>query len=429
MARIKSTVALVLICVLVIASAALSGQKSGLLLAGAAKIDITPQKPVKMSGYAGRTGLSQGVHDPLSARVVAFSNGGKRLVLVSSDLIGFYSGTAEYFRDVFLGQFDLEPSELFLTGIHTHAGPAPMMDEDEGHPNNVEYTENLKVKLAKMMGKALNTMEPVRVGVAAGSSPVGSNRRELVFDESGNSSITLGRNTYGVTDKEVLVMNVTRSDGRILATLFDYAIHATCLGSKNYTISGDVLGLAEQYVEKILGPDAIAAAFAGASGDINPWYKGLKGFDSTEGWIPEPVLLGAMLGTEVVHVHREISDSEALGQIRTACATLELPGKHKGELTIAADCPPTRLNITVARVGETCFVGIGGEVLTEIGMAIKAGSPYDHTFVITHCNGEAGYLAPEHLYVQGGYEIKSSPFAPQAANIVVKKAVAMLHEL
>jgi hypothetical protein len=224
-------------------------------------------------------------------------------------------------------------------------------------------------------------------------------------------------------------MSVTKPNGQIVATLFDYAIHATCLSGKNYTISGDVLGLAEQYVEKILGPDVIAPCFAGASGDINPWYKGLKGFDTTEGWIPEPELLGAILGTEVVHVVRVIDADEASREIATACVTLELPGKRKGELTIAKDCPPTRLNITVARVGDTCFVGLGGEVLTEIGMAIKSGSPYKHTFVITHCNGEVGYLAPANLYVQGGYEIKSSPFAPQAAKMVVKKTIAMLHEL
>ena len=429
MTRTSSTVLLILVWVLGTASAASAAPKADLLLAGVAKIDITPRKPVKMSGYAGRTGLSRDVHDPLSARVVAFSSNGKRLVLVSTDFIGYYSGTADNFREVLSRQFDLEPSELFLTGIHTHAGPAPTLDEEEGYPNNVEYTRELKAKLVEIVQKALSKMEPVQVGTAAGSSPVGSNRRELVFDEAGNSTIRLGRNTYGVTDREVLVMNVTRTDGRIVATLFDYAIHATCLGSKNYTISGDVLGLAEQYVEKILGPDVTAPAFAGASGNINPWYKGLRGFDTTEGWIPEPVLLGTMLGTEVVHVARDIGTSETSGEIATAHATLELPGKRKGELSIADDCPPTQLNITVARVGETCFVGFGGEVLTEIGKSIKAASPYKHTFVITHCNGEAGYLAPEHLYVQGGYEIKSSPFAPQAANMVVKKAVAMLHKL
>ena len=88
MTRTSSTVLLILVCVLGTASAASSAPKADLLLAGVAKIDITPQKSVKMSGYAGRTGLSRDVHDPLSARVVAFSSNGKRLVLVSTDFIG-----------------------------------------------------------------------------------------------------------------------------------------------------------------------------------------------------------------------------------------------------------------------------------------------------------------------------------------------------
>ncbi|MEA3227307.1 MAG: hypothetical protein U9Q07_15260, partial [Planctomycetota bacterium] len=89
----------------------------------------------------------------------------------------------------------------------------------------------------------------------------------------------------------------------------------------------------------------------------------------------------------------------------------------------------TPLNITVARIGDIGFVGLGAEVLTEIGMSIKAASPCKHTFVITHCNGAASYIAPEHLHIEGGYEIKSSPFAPHAAEIAVKQAVKMLHEL
>ena len=58
----------------------------GTLRAGTAIIDITPDKPVKMSCYGARTALSEAIHDPLSARVVAFENDGERLVLVSSDL-------------------------------------------------------------------------------------------------------------------------------------------------------------------------------------------------------------------------------------------------------------------------------------------------------------------------------------------------------
>jgi len=402
---------------------------TSVLQAGTAKVDITPKKPVNMAGYGARKGLSTGVHDPLSARIIVFKNNDKQLVLVSSDLIGFYGGTAEYMRKAIIDEFHLEPSELFLSAIHTHAGPSLTIDKEKGHPNNLEFTEQLKVKLIEVIRKALSNMGPVNIGAGVGYSPVGMNRRELTFDSSGNSSIRLGRNPYGPTDKEVLVAKITKPNGRTIAALFDYASHATCLGGKNYTISGDILGLAEQFVEKILGDDVITAAFAGASGNIDPWFRVLPAFNTEPGWIPEPVLLGTMLGEEVVHTFRNIGSVSGGGEIATAFITLELPGKPRSEDKIEKDHPPTELNISAARVGDIAFVGIGCEVLTEIGMAIKAASPYKHTFVISHCNGAASYLPPEHLYIEGGYEIRSSPFAPQAADMVVKQAVKMLHEL
>jgi hypothetical protein len=417
------------ICLFLAASSVPAKSGERVLRAGTAKIDITPEKPVKMAGYASRTELSQGVHDPLSARVVAFENNGKRLVLVSTDLIGFYDGTAEKLRSAILDEFKLEPSELFLTAIHTHSAPSPTINKEKGHPNNVEYTENLKGKLTEAIRSALNNMGPVNVGCGVGYCPIGANRRELNISPSGQSSIRLGRNPYGPTDKEVLVTKLAKPDGDAIAALFDYATHATCLGPKNYAISGDVLGLAEQFVEKILGEGKIAPAFAGASGNIDPWFRVLPAFNNEPGWIPEPVLLGTVLGEEVVHVYRAIETVRGGGEINTAFTILKLPSKPSDETAAKKDLPPTPLAITAGRVGDIAFVGIGCEVLTEIGLAIKSASPYKNTFVIAHCNGAAGYLAPGHLHIEDGYEIRSSPFAPAAADMVVKQAVAMLHKL
>ena len=424
--RIRAIVIMLIISLSVCVCAA-AGE--GTLRAGTSMIDITPDKPVKMSGYGARTALSEDVHDPLSARIVAFENDGRRLVLVSSDLLGYYGGTAKQFRKVILSEFDLKPGELFLSAIHTHDGPTLTMDKEKGHPNNLEYTKNLQARLIEVIAKALKNTGPVHIGAGVGYSPVGMNRRELQFDSSGNSRIRLGRNPYGPTDKEVLVMKLAKPDGEVVASLFDYATHATCLGGRNLTISGDVLGLAEQFVEKILGDEVIAPAFAGASGNIDPWFRVLPGFNTEPGWVPEPVLLGTLLGEEVVHVFRDIDELSAGGEINSSFVTLELPGKARGELEIKKDCPPTPYNITAGRIGDIGFVGLGGEVLTEIGMSIKAASPFKYTFVITHCNGTAGYLPPEHLYIEGGYEISSSRFAPKAAEMVVKQAVKMLHEL
>ena len=425
--RITTAVTVLIVGLFLTTPSIQSRESIDVLLAGIAKIDITPAKPVKMAGYGSRTGLSKGVHDPLSARAVAFENNGKRLVLVSTDIIGFYNGTADYLRKIILDEFKLKPSELFLSAIHTHSGPSLTIDKKKGHSNNLEYTESLKDKLIEVIREALDTMRPVHIAAGIGHSPVGANRRETKLDSSGKSSIKLGRNPYGPTDKEVLVIKVAKPDGTPIAALFDYATHATSLGPKNYIISGDVLGLAEQFVEKVLGEDVIAPAFAGASGDIDPWFRVLPAFNTEPGWIPEPVLLGTMLGEEVVHVFRNIERIFPGGEIKTAFAAIEFPAKQRGEVSTKEKHPATKsLNITAARVVDIAFIGIGCEVLTEIGMAIKAASPCKHTFVITHCNGAAGYLAPEHLHIEGGYEIKSSPFAPQAADMVVKQALKML---
>jgi hypothetical protein len=401
------------------------------LKAGIARIDITPDKPVTMFGYDARKDLSTGVHDPLSARVLTFEAGGKRLVLVSTDLIGFYSGTADHMRQALLSEFNLQPSELFLTAIHNHAGPALTIDPQRGHANNLEYTEKLKGKLIEVVRQALSGMEPVRVGLGVGSCPMGVNRRELRISNTGASSIVLGRNVYGPTDKEVLVMKVATPEGKVKAVAFDYATHATCLGGRNYTISGDVLGLAEQFVEKILGSDVIVPAFAGASGNINPWLRAEVGFDTEPGWIPEPVLQGAFLGEEVVRVYRDINQTGTADKIGTAFVTLQLPAKPPEDSSAKkSEGPGARpFHVTVARLGDVAFVGLGAEVCTEIGMAIKAASPCERTFVITHCNGAASYLPTKEMYVQDGYEVNTSPFSPQAADIVIRESIRLLHDL
>jgi len=396
-------------------------QETCALYAGVVKVDITPDMPVKMSGYASRKDLSTGVHDRLYARIVTFESNSQRLVLVSTDLIGFYS-TYEPIRDAICERFNLKPQEVFLSSTHTHAGPTPTLDAN-GHPNNLEYTQKLKTTLIEAIAQALEKIQPVQIGVGRGHSPVGCNRREKRPD----GSIKLGRNPYGPTDKEVLVMKLASSDGEPIAALFDYATHATSLGPRNLQISGDVLGLAAQFVERSLGPTVTAPVFAGASGDIDPWYRVLPSFDEGEGWTPETELLGTLLGVEVVRVFRDIDTMTPSATVEAELATLELPAR-KGDHD--EDTPGTKqLNVTVARIGDVAVVGVGCELLTEIGMAIKDASPFEHTLLISHCNGKAGYLPPKHLYEEGGYEIDQTGFAPGAAEILVKKSLRMLSEL
>ena len=406
----------------------LSGQdpKEGTLRAGIAKIDITPDIPVRLYGYASRKVPSEGVHDQLYARAIVFENEGKKIVLVSSDLGSYGGEVVTTFRKSILEKYNLKESELFLTAIHSHSSPVLTLGAES--PDNTKYTEVLNQKLLTLIGEAYKNLKPVQAGIGTGYSPVGSNRREMRPD----GSINLGRNPYGPTDKEVLVMKVTTADGIPLAGIYDYATHATSLGPANLMVSGDVLGISAQFVEKILGKNLIAPVFAGASGDIDPWYRVLPGFNTESGWIPEPVLLGTMLGEEVVHVFRNIKETTTEGKISTSFATIELPRKKvaDGKSAPESQSATVPVNITAAKIGEDiAFIGFSVEMLTEIGMKIKSGSPFKYTFLITHCNGSSGYLPPSGLYKEGGYETTSTPFEIGSGELVARKALRMLYDL
>ncbi len=407
----------------------LQGQpkENSTLRAGFSKIDITPSEPVMLYGYASRKTPSEGVHDPLSARIVVFENDGKRVVFVSSDLGSYSAEVFAVIQNKLIEKFNLEKSGIFVSTIHTHSSPILTIDRESGFPANVEYTEWLSGKLVEAVGDAIKNLKPVFIGAGIGYSPVGSNRRETRSD----GTVTLGRNPYGVTDKEVLVLKITTPDGKAMGAMFDYATHSTSLGASNMKISGDVLGLSAQFVEKILGNGFVSPVFAGASGNIDPWYRILPSFNEEPGWIPEPVLLGTLLGEEVVTVFRKIKETET-GEIVTITKTIECPRRKTSDNSTASSVNQSNtvpVTLTAARVGDVAFIGFNVEMLTEIGMKIKEGSPFRNTFIITHCNGSSGYLPPLELYKEGGYEITSTRFEPGSAEIIIREAISILHDL
>jgi hypothetical protein len=375
-------------------------------------------------GYEARQTPSEGIHDSLFARATVFENNGKKLVLVSADLGAFEAEEFAIIQNSILEKFKLDESELFLTVIHTHSSPILSLSHETANPGNIAYTRLLNQKLLTVIDEALKNLQPVLISCGKGSSPVATNRREMLSD----GSITLGRNPYGPADKEVLVMKVVTPQGNTKAAIFDFATHATSLGSDNMLISGDVLGISEQFVESILGKDIVASAFAGASGNIDPWYRVLSDFNTESGWIPEPVLLGTLLGEEVVHIFRDIREIFPGGELNTSSAVVKCPHKNSTEQEESMEDIP--VNITIASMGkDVAFVGLNVEMFTEIGMAIKAASPFKYTFIMTHCNGYSGYLLPDEIYKEGGYEVRSTPFKIGSADIIVKRTLKMLYDM
>jgi len=380
------------------------------LRAGAARIDVTPLEPLALAGYENpENRISEGVHDRLYARAFAFASGNKRVVLVSVDVGAMTLGA--YFRRPILDRYELQPDELLLCEIHTHSGPQVSLGPYP-HPNNATYTQLLRERLVTVVGRALADLAPARLAIGRGTSSVGASRRKPV-----DGRIEMAAYPDGPADHEVLVLELARPGGKPFAALFNYSCHSRSLRSPNRLVSGDVIGIAEQFLEENR-PGSIVGSFPGASADIDPVTLAAPGPAAP----PVPVRLGRQLGNDVLSTLKQGRPLGTPATIRTAAHRVMLLAK-------AAGAAPRPIEVVAVTIGNTAFVGIDCEASAELGLALKATSPFKDTFVFTVCNGWAGYLPVAHQYPEGGYEVAHTSFAPGAAEQLVKEAVATLAAL
>lgn len=402
------------------------------LYVGTSKTNITPKEPVYLAGYSGMNSdrITDVVHDSLYCRVTAFKVADKRLILLSSDLVGFF-GQYEIIKNALMKKFALQPEDIFLSSIHTHSGPFTTLRDEYKNTSNYRYTQTLKDQIIETVGKALHNMKHAEITVQGGYSPIGINRRILKFNPDewpvDGGLMKMGRNPQGIVDNEVLVLKVTGIENEFNCCLYNYACHARSHHYGSKIITGDFMGISEQLIEKILGNGMVASAFAGASGEIDPYYVS-GGFNNEPNWTPETELMGAMLGQEVIRTYRDAQHKVEFSGIQSNIVTLQLPGRKRGEYVSSDSVATEEFTITVATIGEIAFIGLGGEPSVEIGLRIKETSPFKYNFVVAHCNGGSGYLSPREYYAERGYEVTYSQFGPEAADIVVKETLTMLYK-
>ena len=87
------------------------------------------------------------------------------------------------------------------------------------------------------------------------------------------------------------------------------------------------------------------------------------------------------------------------------------------------------LPVAGVRFGGMAFLGIPGEPFTEVGRALKAGSPHEMTFVCCCANGYEGYYPTRNAYEEGGYEASSAWYQSGVAEALVVTGLAVLNKL
>jgi neutral ceramidase len=422
--RIFSSLLFILFCIFTSQPETAAAQLAQ-LQAGVAKLNITPQIPVPMYGYGNRKDNLQGIHDSLYVRTLLFSDGHQTVAMIATDICEYQQDFSDYALPRIADETGIPEDHLMFTATHTHGGPVISLNEKQPEHvrTNSEWTLN---QIIQCVQDAKANLQPARMGQGTGEAWVAMNRRA----RSADGEIVLGVNPTGPVDRSVGVIRVDALDGTPIAAGINFAVHGTVMSGKNYQITGDLPGIAEQYVEKTIGHGVIAPFYNGCSGDNNPIYHNVERFGTKIG---EATILGQILGEEVVRVYNNVTMSDR-AIIKAAADNFEIPGKPYGTFwPVGADTLSTaksrKINLTAFRINGLVVCSISGEVFGEIGKKIKSQSPYRNTFVLSLTNGTWYYIPTADEFIKGGYEIKSSINTPEGEGIILDRMQRLLESL
>jgi hypothetical protein len=243
---------------------------AGRLQLGFAKRAITPEpgtKSVYLAGF-GNDRKATGVHDALWARAAAVSDGTRRIVLVSLDLIGFFHRDVEEARALF--QQKAPGAELVVASTHDHEGPDTMGLWGESHfSSGVDkaYLERVRRAVAETAVEALGRLRPARLVLARTRTP------GLIVDSR----------LPTVIDDELVVLQAVGDDGATLGTIVNWSSHPEALGGHNTRITSDYVHYLRERMEGSLGGTAVFLV-ASIGGLMTP--LGLKLSDASGRAIP-----------------------------------------------------------------------------------------------------------------------------------------------
>ena len=385
------------------------------LLAGAAKVEITPPVGVELAGYGYFLARrSTGIADPLQARALVLEHGEQRVALVALDLIGIMDYDTAFVRRDAQERAGVPGEAVLVAGSHTHAGPANARLLACGEQDDA-WAACLKHTLAGAIAGAARNLSPVTISRARGEVPwLMHNRVE---------------GAGGPVDTELNVLALRGADGALLATLFNTQAHAVVNRSaENTLLSPDWPGAAATWLEENLGGTAFY--WQGCCGDLNPQEAHTGNVHEVGRRVGEavrdllatavpaaPALAAAMRPLELpFQPWNEAALREALetwepklGTAEEARARFEVIAAQ--EALARLDSQPTALvtEVQALRLGDTLLLCHGAEMFCEFGLAMKAASPAPQTMVVGYANSFIGYVADPEDFARGGYGATHAP--------------------
>lgn len=223
------------------------------LSVGVAKADITPPVGCIMGGYGARKGRAESVAAPLHCRAFVFDDGDTTLALAVCDLVFVTHDITSLARRLVAEGLGIPENCIMITGTHTHSGPAGLtMGLD------AVFTESVSRRIAGAIDEAFRTRRPSWLKYAeVPVTTISQNRRD----------------PDGLIETTARILIAESADTpQTLATIVNYACHATVLEYDNLAISPDFPGAVVSSLEQNVGGQAVY--LQGCCGSINPvWMR------------------------------------------------------------------------------------------------------------------------------------------------------------
>lgn len=391
--------------------------------AGFARVAITPDKPMWMSGYASRTAPAEGKETDLWAKAAVLRDGrGNKLVLVTLDLVGIDRGLSQAVCQLIRERHRVPREAVILSVSHTHCGPvvgttlrSMYFLEPEQAKLVKEYTERLPGKVLEAVDAAAAGLAPVTLKSGVGRAGFAVNRREN--KEKDVPDLRAGGKLKGPTDHDVPVLAAYSADGKLRGVVFGYACHATVLSYQKWC--GDYPGYAMIELENA-HPGATALFFAGCGADQNPLPRRTvelaKDYGRQLASAVGEVLRGPMtpLAPGSAATYREIDLPLAEVPTREALAKATLSAnKYESarakmllkKLEAGGSIPAVYpYPVQAWRLGkDLTLLALGGEVVVDYSLRLKKDLG-GHTWVMGYANDVMAYIPSARVLMEGGYE-------------------------
>lgn len=106
---------------------------------------------------------------------------------------------------------------------------------------------------------------------------------------------------------------------------------------------------------------------------------------------------------------------------------MKLVRAHRVLDTAAQKGQPQEVEMQVIALGrDVAWVAWPGEMFVELGLSVKAGSPFPHTYNVELANGTIGYIPNKAAYAEGNYEVESARVAEGSGELLVASALRIL---